>query len=613
LLILASAAQAWAAEPVTSAWIKGPAGTGDLAKVLPDVRSVEVTGDAVIVRSAGISLRYLGPLESAPMPSESVRQFAFRIPRHPEPQTGLHARLPNEIAGVFLNGMPIYNQFEALSFNGANIWHYDRIAYAARPDPTHPPATGLLEELVARGGRGPLIGFALDGYPVYGPWEGISSSYRHRAITKRHTLPDATELTPAQYGPDVSADIPMGTFVEDYEYVPAEGQLDQFNGRFTVTPEYPAGTYAYFLSADRNGHLAWPNLMGPRLFGKLSVPSGTYTTINTQRLELSADRPVLKAGDPVHLRLIARTRTGEAIRHFEYVHEKPIHLLIASADLAEFDHIHPELQPDDSYEVPWTFPHGGAYRLWADYSLPGEAPRVERFDVTVEGPAPPAKPLLPSSLHSDAVDLITTQTLRAGEDISITVRFNGSVDTLEPYLGAWAHVVVVREDSGSFAHAHPLEAATAAAGTTHTHAPLGPAPQQISIVANFPSAGLYKIWVQFQQSGKVITVPFVVRAEAGITVPTSNTVVPPHAIRIRVTSHGYEPAKLDIPADQAIEIAFTRDSSANCGAEVIFPAPGIRKALPLGQTVVVKLPAQPAGEISFSCGMGMYRGMMIAR
>ena len=223
------------------------------------------------------------------------------------------------------------------------------------------------------------------------------------------------------------------------------------------------------------------------------------------------------------------------------------------------------------------------------------------------GPAYPPTKLIPTSLKAGPVTLIPGQELRAGEDIPITIRFNGNVETLEPYLGAWAHVIVVKADSISFAHAHPLEAAT------HTHSPIGPAPQQISIVTNFPSEGLYKIWVQFQQSGKVITVPFVVHAEAASTGPTSSTEVPPGAVRVRVTSHGYEPAKLDIPANQALEIAFTRDTTSNCGGEVIFPTLGIRKTLPLGQTVIVKLPAQPAGEISFSCGMGMYRGMMIAR
>ena len=58
-------------------------------------------------------------------------------------------------------------------------------------------------------------------------------------------------------------------------------------------------------------------------------------------------------------------------------------------------------------------------------------------------------------------------------------------------------------------------------------------------------------------------------------------------------------------------LAFTRESTPNCGSEVVFPELGIRQALPLGDTVVVRLPAQQAGDLRFACGMGMYRGMVV--
>jgi hypothetical protein len=89
--------------------------------------------------------------------------------------------------------------------------------------------------------------------------------------------------------------------------------------------------------------------------------------------------------------------------------------------------------------------------------------------------------------------------------------------------------------------------------------------------------------------------------------------VPPGALRIRVTQHGYEPAKLEFPANQPVTLAFTRESPSGCGAEVVFPSLNIRKALPLGETVLVSLPPQSDGEISLSCGMGMLRGAIVAR
>src|SRR5262249_28110214 len=154
---------------------------------------------------------------------------------------------------------------------------------------------------------------------------------------------------------------------------------------------------------------------------------------------------------------------------------------------------------------------------------------------------------------------------------------------------------------------HPLEPA-ATIGLAHTHANAGPPPNEIHIMTNFPSEGLYKLWAQFQQAGQVITVPFVLRVGPAEGASLKVT-IPPDALPIRVTPHGYEPPRVEIPVNAPLTLAFTRESSPNCGSEVLFPLLGIRKALPVGETVLVQLPAQPAGEISFSCGMGMYRGI----
>jgi len=639
-LVLALPAFAGAPEPVRTVWILSATASAGPAALRPEVHSVQVTDQFVIVRSAGLSLRYFGPLQAPPVPNAGAREFVFRIPRHPQPETGRRQRGPVDLAGVFANGLPIYNQFEALSYNGANLWHYDPIANnddgtltAAghpRPELTHPAAAGLLDQLIATPSRhSPLIGFALDGYPIYGPWgyanaaggelRRMRSSYRLRAITRRHDWPDGTQLTPEQYGPAVSAADPLGTFAEDYEYIAGSGDLDECNGRFTVTPEYPQGTYAYFLTTDSAGKLAFPYLIGPRFFGRGPAPdSGEFFLLAKRRIELKTDQQRLHAGTPVRFRLEAPDEHGQPIREFECVHERPIHFIVASADLAEFDHIHPELVAGDAYEVTYTFPHGGAYHMWADYSLPGEAPHVDEFNVTVEGDARLVQklaqsPALTQSAGSLSVELVAAKPVRAGEDIPITLKLTGATETLEPYLGAWAHVIVVGENLRSFAHAHPIETAGTAT-PVHTHVLAGSAPKEIHITTSFPAPGLYKLWGQFQQSGKVLTVPFVLRAgEAAPSGKAANVAIPAGAIRIRVTQHGYQPAKVEIPSNTALTLAFTRESEPNCGSEVVFPTLNIRQALPLGQTVLVQLPAQAAGEIAFSCGMGMFRGMIVAR
>src|SRR5581483_6538171 len=196
--------------------------------------------------------------------------------------------------------------------------------------------------------------------------------------------------------------------------------------------------------------------------------------------------------------------------------------------------------------------------------------------------------------------------LQAGVDVPIRLKLTGARAGLEPYLGAWAHVVVIGKDLDSFSHAHPLEAAV------HTHVTSGPPPQEVTIVSSFPHPGEYRLWAQFQQSGKVVTAPFVLQvAAAAPTAAPTKPAIPRDAIRIRVTQHGYDPSSLEVPAGKPVTLAFTREGAPNCGSEVVFPALGIRQKLPLNQTVLVQLPAQPKSELAFSCGMGMFRGMLV--
>jgi len=99
----------------------------------------------------------------------------------------------------------------------------------------------------------------------------MRSSYRLRNITQRTTLPDGTVLSPSQYGPDVSATYPLGFYVEDFEYVGGLGDLDRYNGRMTVTPEYPGGTHAYFVTIDGSGASAYPYAIGLQYYGVVAA------------------------------------------------------------------------------------------------------------------------------------------------------------------------------------------------------------------------------------------------------------------------------------------------------------------------------------------------------
>lgn len=80
---------------------------------------------------------------------------------------------------------------------------------------------------------------------------------------------------------------------------------------------------------------------------------------------------------------------------------------------------------------------------------------------------------------------------------------------------------------------------------------------------------------------------------------------------VTVDGHGYHPDTLHAQAGKALTITFRRTTDRTCGTEVVFPSLDIRKNLPLNQDVAVQVTPQ-AGTIAFTCGMGMYRGSIVA-
>lgn len=353
------------------------------------------------------------------------------------------------------------------------------------------------------------------------------------------------------------------------------------------------------------------------------------------RAELRTEPAVVKAGTPVSLSFMVKNGKGSTVRFLQFVHEKPLHLLIVSDDLAEFYHIHPEMQVDDSYAVKQTFPYGGLYRLYADYTPPGYGTIVEQFELRVEGPERARVPLAADNnltTQSDGlrVELTSDKALRAGEDLMLRfalfdAQTNAPVNNLQLYLGSLAHFVIVSQDLNEFIHAHPLDAGEvfdpSQDPNLHVHDPsqlsktlVGPSPPEVSAHVSFPRAGLYKLWAQFQRDGRVIVVPFVLKvAEAAPKAASTEAApaIPADAIRINVTGSGYEPSQISVKKGQPMKLAFYRADGQNCAGTVTFPQLNISRQLPVGEPVIIELTPKDAGTLSFTCGMGMYKGMLV--
>jgi hypothetical protein len=201
--------------------------------------------------------------------------------------------------------------------------------------------------------------------------------------------------------------------------------------------------------------------------------------------------------------------TNKPRTSFLTVHDKPFHLFIVSRDLASFDHVHPEIQKDGSLALELALPGPGMYMLYGDFYPAGGTPQLLQTSLVTSGyrgspfPNPAglqAEPELTKVVGGQHVTL-TPPPLTAGREAVLSfdvsdARTDAPVTDLEPYLGAAGHLFMVSADLTAADHSHPTDFATK-----------GP---RLSFQIRPPQTGNYKVWVQFQRAGKVVTVPFVI-------------------------------------------------------------------------------------------------------
>ncbi len=215
-------------------------------------------------------------------------------------------------------------------------------------------------------------------------------------------------------------------------------------------------------------------------------------------LRVEVERPELRRDRAERLAFRIVDERGEAVRDFDVEHEKRMHLIVARRDLTGFQHLHPEMGADGTWSAQVTLPQAGSYRLFADFSREGEAITLAT-DLRVDGaadlqtlPAP-----RPTAVSDGGYDVrLDAGTPRAGEESALrfAITRDGEPVRTEPYLGAGGHLVALREGDLAFLHVHP----TGDAGEDGT----------IEFGASFPSAGRYRLFLQFRAGGRVETVAF---------------------------------------------------------------------------------------------------------
>jgi hypothetical protein len=345
--------------PVITAWLQNTTGimgshyvsgnpTVITDAVEANVQTVQYSANWSYISTNGIPSYHTGPFLDG-NPSLATDQNAiFKIPLNPTQNTGALTATTGGDIGVFINGVALFDYRDGVAWNtstsalcgglpgmspcpggpmASQSWNRDAVpaeklgfdcskGHPANGNYHHhqnPSAFNLdltvistICDIYAADGlytinpaeHSPLIGFAADGFPIYGAYAytnadgtgGVTrmkSGYQFRNITVRTVWADGTDVAD---GPAVNVTYPLGYFREDYEFIAHVGQedfLDAHNGRFSVTPEYPSGIYCYFTTVDANHNSAYPYAVGPYFYGNktativtsISEAVTTYTAV----------------------------------------------------------------------------------------------------------------------------------------------------------------------------------------------------------------------------------------------------------------------------------------------------------------------------------------------
>lgn len=186
---------------------------------------------------------------------------------------------------------------------------------------------------------------------------------------------------------------------------------------------------------------------------------------------------------------------GETVRDFATEHTKRLHLIAVRRDLTGFQHLHPRQRADGAWSTGLALRDAGVYRVLADFRPAGGAATTLASDLLVGGAfTPRALPAPARAVRVDGYDVtLRARGATAGREATLaySVTRGGRPVAVQPYLGASGHLVALRAGDLAYLHVHPL----------HGGADEG----RIAFAATYPSAGRYRLFLQFRHEGRVHT------------------------------------------------------------------------------------------------------------
>jgi hypothetical protein len=374
--------------PIISSWIINTTGLTGYDNLPANVQKVQYDANYVYVSCSCIPGYDIGPWNGNPN-TPSNQNFVYKFPLSPQQQTGTLTTVGLGHTGVWTNGVSIFNANDAQTYNNDGVWYRNAYYFEGSSFDDclgHPQQQGeyhhhvspkCLYDQTDSTHHSPIIGYMFDGYPVYGAYgyantdgtggiKRMTPSYQLRNITSRTTDPYGNTASVA--GPSI-ASVPLGYLLWDYAYMAGSGDLDSNNGRFCVTPEYPAGTYAYFVTIDSTLTPVYPYTTGLNYYGVVASGNtgmgGGHVTITDSTTVYTGDTTstgIKNTSGEINFRIIPNPSTDYVHIYFEPVSANNVKGELYDAE-GQLLRTYPYLQPSIAYSIDLSDYPAGTYML----------------------------------------------------------------------------------------------------------------------------------------------------------------------------------------------------------------------------------------------------------
>jgi len=246
---------------------------------------------------------------------------------------------------------------------------------------------------------------------------------------------------------------------------------------------------------------------------------------------LRTDPAIINTGVEETLTIALSDSAGNPLRGLSVIHDRIMHVIIASQDFTVFSHIHPEdfgpitesMRESAKYPVHYSFPKAGSYIIGVDFAVKDKA-YSRHFTVDVSGGKPMGEATVDLARKKKFGDYEVTlmsspESITAGKEVTLSYSFSkdgAPVTDLEPYLSAYMHAAVMSQNFQYFMHEHGMAPGMA----EHAHHMMmhsmavpkkfGPV---VDLSITFPSKGIYQVFGEVKHKGKVILTSFMVEVK----------------------------------------------------------------------------------------------------